>query len=114
MEETVSRYEIGDTITATFYTYDADGNLQNADTTPTFTLNTPSAASTLTPTNPSTGKYVVTYEPTVAGRHIVELDGLIDTIAEYGVQYVTVHDGLKEAQGGPFPYGLQSWESAVR
>jgi len=110
----MGRYLIGQEVTATFYTYDANGDLSNADTTPTFTLNAPDGVSTLTPTNPSTGKYVVTFEPTVAGRHVVELDGLIDTVAEYGVQYVTVHDGLKEARGGPFPAGLQSWETAVR
>lgn len=109
----MSRYLIGQTVTQTFYTTDADGNAQNADTTPTFTLTAPDGTSTLTPTNPSTGVYVVTYEPTVAGRHVVELDGLIDTVAEYGVQSVTVHDGLAEAQGGPFPDGLSSWESAV-
>ena len=110
----MSRYLIGQQLTATFYTYDAAGNLQNADTTPTFTVNYPGGVETLTPTNPSTGKYVVTHEATVAGRHVFELDGLIDTVPEYGVQYLTVHDGLAEAQGGPFPKGLASWESAVR
>ena len=110
----MGRYLIGQELTATFYTYDTDGNLQNADTTPTFTVNHPGGVATLTPTNPSTGKYVVTHEATVAGRHVFELDGLIDTVPEYGVQYVTVHDGLAEAQGGPFPHGLASWESAVR
>ena len=109
----MSRYLIGQELTATFYTYDADGNLQNADSTPTFTVNYPGGVETLTPTNPTTGKYVVTHEATVAGRHVFEIEGLLDTNPEYGVQYVTVHDGLLEAQGTTFPDGLSSWESAV-
>jgi len=110
----MSRYLIGQEVTQTFYTYDADGNLQDADTTPTFTVNWPGGVATLTPTNPSTGKYVVTHEATGKGRHVFELEGLIDTNPEYGVQYVTVHDGQAEAEGGPFPYGKSSWESAVQ
>lgn len=109
----MGRYLIGQELTATFYTYDTDGNLQNADTTPTITVNHPAGVDTLTPTNPSTGKYVVTHEATVAGRHVFELECLIDTAPDYGVQYVTVHDGLAEAQASAFPDGISSWESAV-
>jgi hypothetical protein len=60
------------------------------------------------------GAYVSTFTPTTRGRHVIELDGVLDTLPEYGVQYVTVHDGAAEAAGGPFPNGVQSWESAVR
>lgn len=109
----MSRYLIGQQLSVSFFTYDAAGNLQNADATPTLTVNYPGGVETLTPTNPTTGRYTVTHEATVKGRHVFELEGLIDAIPEYGVQYVTVHDGQAEAEGGPFPYGKASWESAV-
>jgi hypothetical protein len=101
---------MGQLVTLTFYTYDAAGNLQNCDAAPTVTCD----QADVTTTNSATGTYTVTFEPTTRGRHVVELVGVLDTLPEYGVQYVTVHDGEQEAAGGPFPYGKQSWESAVR
>ncbi len=106
----MSRYLIGQLVTVDFFTYDAAGNLQNCDAPPTVTC----ADATVTTTNPSAGRYTVTFEPTVRGRHVIELAGVLDTLPEYGVQYVTVHDGAAEAAGGPFPNGNQSWESAIR
>lgn len=106
----MSRYLIGQLVTLDFFTYDSEGNLQNCDSTPTVTC----AQADTTTTNPTTGRYTVTFEPTARGRHVVELTGVLDTLPEYGVQYVTVHDGEAEAGGGPFPYGVSSWESAVR
>ncbi len=106
----MSRYLIGQQVELVFYTYDADGNLQNCDSTPTVTCD----LADVTTVNTSTGIYTVTLEATVRGRHVVELTGVLDTLPEYGVQYVTVYDGEAEAGGGPFPYGKQSWESAVR
>lgn len=106
----MGRYLIGQLVTLDFFTYDAAGNLQNCDATPTVTCD----QATPTTTNPTTGRYTVTFEPTVRGRHVVELVGVLDTLPEYGVQYVTVHDGAAEAAGGPFPSGVQSWVSAIR
>lgn len=108
----MSRYLIGQVVTVDFYTYDSAGNLQNCDATPTVLVNAGAVSNTTT--NPTTGRYTVTFEPVDNGRHVVELTGVLDTLPEYGVQYVTVHDGYAEASGGPFPDGLQSWESAVR
>jgi hypothetical protein len=110
----VSRYLIGQSVTLDFYTVDVTGNLQNCDATPTVTVDSPTAVVSATTTNPTTGRYTVTFEPTHAGRHVVELDGVLDTNPEYGVQYVTVYDGAAEAAGGPFPHGKQSWESVIR
>jgi hypothetical protein len=87
-----------------------DGNDQNCDAPPTVTC----VGATVTTSNPSAGVYASTFTPTVRGRHVVELAGVLDTLPEYGVQFVTVHDGAAEAAGGPFPNGNQSWESAVR
>ena len=110
----MSRYLIGQLVTVDFFTYDVTGNLQNCDATPTVTVESPSGTVADTTTNPTTGRYTVTFEPTDAGRHVVELDGVLDTNPEFGVQYVTVYDGAAEAAGGPFPHGKQSWESAIR
>ena len=110
----MSRYLIGQLVTVEFYTVDADGNLQDCDTTPTVTVTVGGASVTPTVTNPTTGRYTVTFEPDTAGRHVIALDGVLDTLPEYGVQHVTVHDGEAEAAGGPFPFGKQSWESVVR
>jgi len=106
----MGRYLIGQQVAVEFFTYDAAGNLQNCDTTPTVTCDQADP----TTVNSATGTYTVTFTPTVRGRHVVELTGVLATLPEYGVQYVTVHDGEAEAAGGPFPYGKQSWESAVR
>ena len=110
----MSRYLIGQSVAVDFFTYDAAGNLQNCDATPTATVTCRGATVTDVTTNPTTGRYTVTFTGTDSGRHVVELTGLVDTVPEYGVQYVTVHDGEDEAAGGPFPSGKQSWESAVR
>ena len=110
----MSRYLIGQSVSVEFFTYDSAGNLQNCDTTPTTTVAAGVSTVTDTTTNPTTGRYTVTFEPTVAGRHVIELEGTLDSLPEYGVQYVTVHDGAAEAAGGPFPSGKSSWESAVQ
>lgn len=108
----MSRHLIGQLVTVDFYTYDASGNLQNCDATPTVLVNAGAVADTTT--NPTTGRYTVTFQPVDRGRHVVELTGVLDTLPEYAVQYVTVHDGAAEAAGGPFPSGVQSWVSAIR
>jgi len=108
----MSRYLIGQLVTVDFFTYDAAGNLQDCDAPPTVRVNAGAVANTTT--NPTDGRYTVTFQPVDNGRHVVELTGVLDTLPEYGVQYVTVHDGEAEAAGGPFPHGKQSWESAVR
>lgn len=110
----MSRYLIGQEVVLTFYTYDLDGNLQNADTTPTLTVTVNGATVASDLANTATGIYTATFAPTEAGRHVAELEGLIDTNPDYGVQYVVVHDGLAEAQAESFPDGIASWESAVR
>lgn len=109
----MSRYLIGQSVAVDFFTYDAAGNLQNCDATPTVTVEVAGSTVADTTTNPTPGRYTVTFEPDTPGRHVVELTGVLDTNPEYGVQYVTVHDGAAEAAGGPFPFGKQSWESAV-
>jgi hypothetical protein len=110
----MGRYEVGDQLSLTWYTFDADGNTQNCDATPTVTVTGPGVhEQAVTTTNPATGTYVSTYTPTEAGRFVFELAGVLDTVPEYGAQHKTVHDGHAEGLGGPFPHGLQSWESTV-
>lgn len=110
----MGRYEVGDRLTLTWFTADADGNAQNCDATPTVTVTGPGVhEGSVTTTNPSTGTYTSTYDPTQAGRYVFEFSGLVDTIPEYASQHKVVHDGQLEGQGGPFPFGRQSWESAV-
>ena len=105
---------IGDQVTVLWYTTDVDGNAQNCDSAPTVTVTGPDVTDgNVTTTNPATGTYASVYEPGSAGRYTFELDGVLDTLPEYGAQTVTVHDGLREGQGGPFPAGLQSWDDTL-
>lgn len=107
------RYLTGQQVTKDFFTYNASGDLTDCDTDPTIEVTREGQSVDSSFTNPSTGRYTVTFTPASRGRHVVELTGEIDSAAEYGVQRVTVHDGLVEAQGYAFADGISSWESAV-
>ncbi len=95
------------------HTTDADGNAQDTDATPDVTVTVGGVTVANVTANEGVGVYSTTFTPTGRGRHVVTLDGVLDTFDEFAAQFVTVHDGAAEAAGGPFPDGKQSWVSAV-
>lgn len=64
-------YDIGDQVDLEIYVYDDDGDLATATVTLTITLPDGTATSP-TDTTPSTGRYVASYTPTMAGTHYVK------------------------------------------
>lgn len=101
---------IGQQIDLLWFTTDADGNLQDTDATPVVTV---TGATGQVTTNEGTGTYRTKVTPTTDGRLTAKFVGLVDAVPYVAVQYRTIHDGEAEAAGGPFPYGLASWESRV-